>query len=58
MSTANTPPAITDLNGTAHFTTCYPLNRACRCSCGWHRENVAPEIHDELIIAHLAASIP
>ena len=43
---------------TDHHTTSYPLNRAVGCSCGWHRENVAPEIHDDLIEQHLRSVTP
>ena len=36
-----------------HNTTSYPHEKWIMCSCGWQRRKVAPELHDQLIEAHL-----
>lgn len=36
-----------------HATTAYPLMRVVGCSCGFTRTQVAPEVMDAILEAHL-----
>jgi len=48
-----TPPTTTDTAGTVHATVSYPFANTVGCSCGWVRRYVHPDIHEDLITAHL-----